>query len=219
MTSLVTGKLAVWRSRVEYQGIILGVICAAVTLLMLLGEKATTPTIQLRQAEDRLANLNQVLPQSLYDNDPLHDAFSIVDPRLSTEPVEVYPALRHGVLRAVAFQVVTIGYGGPITLMLGVDPGGALLGVRVLSHKETPGLADKIEIGKSPWITGFDGASLQNTGKAQWAVKKDGGKFDQFTGATITPRAMVRGVYAGLQFYARQADAIARAADKGGKPS
>jgi len=219
MSISMSERLSLWRGKVEFQGGILGVICAVVTLLMLVGESVTSPTIAQRQAEDRLANLNQVIPKSLYDNNPLHDAFSVVDKQFSAEPVEVYPAKSHGVLRAVAFQVTTIGYGGPILLIMGVDRAGNILGVRVLNHKETPGLADKIEIGKSNWITHFDGASLDNTTKAQWHVKKDGGKFDQFTGATITPRAMVRGIHSGLEFYARQAATIAARASHGGQPS
>lgn len=203
------GGLAVWRERVDYQGIILGLICAVVTVLLLLGDRGTHAMIAQRQMEDRLANLAQVMPPALYDNNPLQDAVLISDPALSSAPVEVYPAMRDGKLQGAAFQVTTIGYGGVITLLLGLDHNGNILGVRVLSHKETPGLADKIEIGKGKWILSFDGASLANTGKPQWAVKKDGGQFDQFAGATITPRAIVNGVYQGLEFYARHVEDIA----------
>ncbi len=203
------GVLAVWRERVDYQGIILGLICAVVTVLLLLGDRGTHAMIAQRQMEDRLANLAQVMPPERYDNNPLQDAVLLADPVLSSTPVEVYPAVRDGDLQGVAFQVTTIGYGGVITLLLGLDHNGNILGVRVLSHKETPGLADKIEIGKGKWILSFDGASLANTAKPQWAVKKDGGQFDQFAGATITPRAIVNGVYRGLEFYTRHVDDIA----------
>ena len=87
--------------------------------------------------------------------------------------------------------------------MMGMDKDGAVLGVRVVAHAETPGLGDKIERGKSDWILSFDGRSLSNTSSERWRVKKDGGDFDQFAGATITPRAVVHGVESGLKFFQR----------------
>src|SRR3990167_10546283 len=204
-------RLASLRARLDYQGLILGFLCAVVTTTLLLGDRGTRDLIGQRQMEDRLALLSQVLPPTLYDNNPLQDAVKISDAEISAQPVEVYPALRNGELQGAAFQLGTVGYGGVITLMLGVDHKGTILGVRVLSHKETPGLADKIELDKSDWILAFDGKSLANTGRPQWAVKKDGGEFDQFTGATITPRAIVNGVHKALEFYARHAAEIAAA--------
>ncbi len=206
-TTPSVSRLELWRGRVDYQGIILGVVCTLVTLLLLIGARMTAEAIALRLGEDRLANLNQVLPAQLYDNNPLEAAISVSDSNLAM-PTEVFVARQQGEFRGAAFQTSTQGYGGPIGLMIGVDADGNVLGVRVLSHKETPGLADKIEIGRSSWIESFNGHSLTNTTSRQWAVKKDGGDFDQFTGATITPRAMVKGVYEGLQFYARNQDAI-----------
>lgn len=201
-------RLSLWRDRVDFQGIVLGVICTIVTLLLLIGARMTADTIALRVAEDRLANLNQVLPASLYDNSPISDVLEVTDTRFSATPIQVYPARLHGEFTAAAFQVTTSGYGGPMTLMLALDAEGTILGVRVLSHRETPGLADKIEIGRSRWIESFNGLSLGNTATPRWAVKKDGGQFDQFTGATITPRAVVKGVYEGLQFFERQRNNI-----------
>lgn len=219
----LTDRLARLRARLDYQGIMLGVLCAVVTLTLLFGDLGTRDLISQRQMEDRLALLAQVLPPTLYDNNPLQDAVTIHDAEFYAQPVEVYPAVRNGELQGAAFQLGTVGYGGVITLMLGVDREGRVLGVRVLSHKETPGLADKIELGKSHWIKSFDGKSLSNTEQPQWAVKKDGGEFDQFTGATITPRAIVNGVHKALEFYARHAAEIAAAAQasasKKGNPS
>uniref|UniRef100_UPI003D0B26AC RnfABCDGE type electron transport complex subunit G n=1 Tax=Sedimenticola sp. TaxID=1940285 RepID=UPI003D0B26AC len=110
-----------------------------------------------------------------------------------------YRAHKDGKISAVAYEVSAIGYAGPVTSIMGVAADGSVLGVRVLAHAETPGLGDKIEANRSDWILAFSGHSLENTTETQWHVKKDGGEFDQFTGATITPRAVVKSVYSGLQ--------------------
>lgn len=190
-----------WRARVEYQGLSLAAICALVALLLLVGNRLTREPIDAALLEDRLAVLRQVLPAQLYDNNPLIDAFTLEDAELG--PVEIYPARKNGRLVAVAFQVSNIGYGGPILQLIALSSEGRILGVRVLSHKETPGLADKIEVSRSDWIRSFDGLSLASTPLAQWKVRKDGGQFDQFAGATITPRAVVRSVLQALQLQER----------------
>jgi electron transport complex protein RnfG len=101
------------------------------------------------------------------------------------------------------------GYGGAIRLLVGVDRNGVLTGVRMIPpHNETPGLGDAIDVRKSDWITRFTGRSLGNPVEARWAVKKDGGEFDAFTGATITPRAVVGAVFRSLQYVAREQDAL-----------
>ncbi len=196
-------RLARWRTRIEYQAASLGLVCALVALSLLLGHQATHEQIAHAELQDRMAVLRQVLPDALYDNSPLAEAETIDDAELGR--LQIYPARRNGQLSAIAFQVSPVGYGGPINLFIAIDTQGRILGVRVLSHKETPGLADKIEISRSDWIKDFDGLSLANTARAQWAVKKDGGQFDQFAGATITPRAIVKGVLQALDFHARQA--------------
>jgi len=205
-------RLQRWRSRVEYQGLSLAAICALVALSLLLGNQLTHEQIVAQQEADRLAVLRQVLPQRLYDNNPLADAFSVQDAELGA--VEVYPARKDGRLVAVAFQVGNIGYGGTILHLVALSSEGQILGVRVLSHKETPGLADKIEVSRSDWIKAFDGLSLANTPLAQWKVKKDGGQFDQFAGATITPRAVVKSVLQALQFQVRQAARLGATAEE-----
>jgi electron transport complex protein RnfG len=102
------------------------------------------------------------------------------------------------ILQAVAPE----GYGGSINLLVGIDSQGAITGVRVIPpHFETPGLGDAVEVQKSPWILSFNGKSLANTPESRWWVKKDGGEFDAFTGATITPRAVVDAVYKALQYF------------------
>ena len=198
--------LARWRGRIEYQGLSLAAVCALVALLLLVGDRLTHGEIAAQQLEDRLAVLRQVLPAGLYDNNPLSDAFTVEDRELGA--VEIYPARKDGRLVAVAFQVSNIGYGGPIVQLVALSSEGSILGVRVLAHKETPGLADRIEASRSDWIKSFDGLSLANTPLEQWKVKKDGGRFDQFAGATITPRAVVRSVLQALQFQVRQAERL-----------
>jgi electron transport complex protein RnfG len=105
-------------------------------------------------------------------------------------------------------MTVPDGYSGPIRLLVGVDGNGVLLGTRVIAHKETPGLGDKIEKEKSDWILGFKGKSLTDPKLDRWKVKKDGGDFDQFTGATVTPRAVVNGIRRVLLYFDQQKDAL-----------
>jgi electron transport complex protein RnfG len=194
--------LARWSSRISYQGLSLGIVCGASVLFLMMGDSATQKQISASKQQDQLAMLRQVLPDERYDNDPLGEAFRLQDERLGE--VQVYPASKSGVLSAVVFQISPIGWAGPVTLLVSVAESGEILGVRVLSHKETPGLADKIEVARSDWITRFDGLSLDNTPLQEWAVKKDGGRFDQFAGATITPRAIVRAVLRTLQLKQEQ---------------
>lgn len=148
---------------------------------------------------ERLALIKQfnvLIAKDQYDNDPLTDVQSFsAEAFQSKNKVTVYRA-KKGKQVVTAFFVLTSrkGYSGDIRLLVAVKPNLSLAGVRVLAHKETPGLGDKIEITKSDWIRAFDGKSLKNPPVDLWKVNKDGGKFDQFTGATITPRAIVNTV-------------------------
>jgi electron transport complex protein RnfG len=148
----------------------------------------------------------------MYDNNLLQDTKTIPSDtyNIAANETLVYLAKKSGKVTAVCFKLTAPdGYSGAINMIMGIDRDGAVLGVRVLSHKETPGLGDKIEVGKSNWILDFVGRSLENLNAAQWAVKKDGGVFDQFAGATITPRKSVQAIYRGLQlFKAHQAELI-----------
>ena len=197
-----------WRPQIGYQGISLAIICALMTLMMLVGDQMTSASIEVARKEEQLATLRQVIPADLFDNQPLDDAFTVEDEVLGK--VQVLPAKKNGQLTALAFQVSNIGYGGPINHLIALNTEGVILGVRVLTHKETPGLADKIEVSRSNWIKSFDGLSLANTPLEKWKVKKDGGMFDQFAGATITPRAVVKSVLQALQFHTRHIAAISR---------
>lgn len=186
-----------------YPGLLLAVAVLLSTSLLALGHLATKDAIAERQAEDLKASLGQVLPAALHDNDLLKAPLELPDTAGKT--LRIYRGEQQQAITAVAFGITAPdGYGGPIKMIMGVDHQGQVLGVRVLSHAETPGLGDKIEIAKSDWIRSFDGRSLLNLNDKGWAVKKDGGQFDQFTGATITPRAIINAVKAGLRQYHRQ---------------
>ena len=119
------------------------------------------------------------------------------------KPTHFYRARKAGVASGVALFADTTGYSGTIHLLLGIDANGTLTGVRVLSHTETPGLGDNIDLAKSNWVLNFNGKSLKQPDEKGWHVKKDGGEFDSFTGATITPRGVVKGVHEALMLFQR----------------
>lgn len=149
-----------------------------------------------------LRELSAVLPPDRYDNALASDTLTLDDRALGGAST-VYRARSGDEVVAAIFTVVAPdGYSGPIQLLVGVDRSGALTGVRATQHRETPGLGDKIDTRKDRWILGFEGRSLRDPERAQWAVKKDQGVFDQFTGATITPRAVVAAIASTLEFAA-----------------
>jgi electron transport complex protein RnfG len=151
-----------------------------------------------------LANLSALVPVNRYDNALTQDSIVISDPTFfgTQEPITVYRAYQNGQPVAIlATLIAPDGYSGPIKLLVGVYANGTLAGVRVLAHQETPGLGDAIETARSDWIHVFAGKSLTNPKLTNWAVKKDGGAFDQFTGATITPRAVVKAIRRFLVYF------------------
>ncbi len=184
-----------------------------VSIVLLLGVKyITDPIVAQAERQNLLDTLNQVMPSELYDNDPLADTRMIENPELlkilgSEEPVTVYRAREQGQAAGVVLtSIAPDGYSGNIYLLIGVLADGRVSGVRVLKHKETPGLGDKIELHKDKWILEFDGRNVRDDNDPRWAVKRDGGDFDQFTGATITPRAVVAAVKRTLIFVNEQKD-------------
>lgn len=154
----------------------------------------TKDQIAAAQQARLLRELQAVLPAERYDNDLALDTLTLDDPRLGGRST-VYRARLDGRPAASIFTVVAPdGYSGDIRLLVGVTPDGTVTGVRVTEHRETPGLGDKIELRKNDWILAFTGRSLGDPAAERWTVRKDGGAFDQFTGATITPRAVVAAV-------------------------
>lgn len=183
----------------------LSVFAAAGVFLVALTHAGTRERIQEVERQALLKSLGAVVDPSAYDNELTADVIDVRDPALlgTGLPVTVYRARRDG--RPVALVLTPVapdGYAGSIRLMVGVLADGRIGGVRVLSHRETPGLGDLVEERRSDWITRFTGRSLDDPKPEQWRVRRDGGVFDQFTGATITPRAVVRAVRNTLEYVA-----------------
>lgn len=150
-----------------------------------------------------LRTLETLVPADRFDNDLLRDTVTATDRSLGTDrPITVYRARKGGEpVAAVLAPIAPDGYSGAIELLVAIHTDGRLAGVRVLGHRETPGLGDPLDLDKSPWILGFDGRSLDHPPENRWKVERDGGDFDQFTGATVTPRAVVKAVYQTLVFF------------------
>ena len=164
------------------------------------------PRIEASRQAQRLAQLTAVLGNVAYDNDPLTDTLAVRDPELlGTDETLTAHRVRLGgrTLAVLLGAVAPDGYSGAIRLLIAIGADGRVLGVRVLEHRETPGLGDFIEARRSDWIHRFAGRSLADPPPAGWKVCKDGGEFDQFTGATVTPRAVVGAVRDALTYFER----------------
>ncbi|MBI5890141.1 MAG: electron transport complex subunit RsxG [Nitrosomonadales bacterium] len=171
----------------------------------------TRDAIKKSEDAEKLKLINQIVPPALFDNDIIRDTLSIpANELLGTEgDTLAYRARLKGEDSAVVLEsIAPDGYSGRIRLILAVRANGELGGVRVVTHKETPGLGDYIELTKSPWIKGFDGKSRAVYKDADWKVKKDGGQFDYMAGATITPRAVVKAVNKALIYFEQNRDKL-----------
>jgi len=189
----------VWMS-----GLSLGLVAIIGTALLTGVDQLTAKRIAAQERRVMLEQLGQIIPQSHYDNQLQDDWFSFRDelhfPR--DQAVTAYRARRQGQPVAVILRFAAVrGYNGNIHLLAGIKEDGSLAGVRVTSHRETPGLGDAIEAERSGWVLDFNGKSLHEPTTKGWAVRSDGGVFDQFTGATITPRAVVEAVRAALEYF------------------
>lgn len=184
-------------------GILLGLFGVLGAGLVALSYEGTAEQIAQNERDALLEQLEVLVPAATVDNDMLTDVVDVSAPEvMGAEHTRVHLA-RHGEtpVAAVFSPVITQGYSGPIRLIVAVRYDGSVAGVRVLSHRETPGLGDKIEIERTDWIKDFDNKSLLDPSAEQWHVRRDGGVFDQFTGATITPRAVVKGVKNTLEYF------------------
>jgi Na+-translocating ferredoxin:NAD+ oxidoreductase subunit G len=186
--------------------------CALIAIgaLTVVDYATQTPIARVR-AEMQRAALAEVLPPARYDNDPLKDSVLVLAPRWlgRDTPVRVWRG-RLGDQPSVLAMETTApeGYSGDIELLLGVDASATVIAARVTRHAETPGLGDPIERKRSDWIDSFNGRDLANTPQPRWTVRREGGDFDQFSGATITPRAVARGLGRTLAFLQRHGAAV-----------
>jgi len=183
--------------------LVLGLFAIATVGVVATLQQATGERIATAEREAQVRALSEILPPGSYDNHLLDNSIELHDPLLgSKSPQAAYIALKDGKPSAIILHATAPdGYSGAIQLLVGIQADGRLAGVRVLNHRETPGLGDKIDLAKSTWIRSFDGKSLQTPSAEGWAVKKDRGEFDQFAGATITPRAVVKAVHKALQYF------------------
>ncbi len=192
-------------------GVVLLVFASVGTAILAASFNATQPSIEYNEQQAKRALIGQVLPTTMYDNDLLGSARQLpADEMLGTRtPSSAWIARRQG--RATGLVVEAIasdGYSGEIALLIGINAEGEVTGVRVTTHKETPGLGDYIDIAKSLWITQFNGKSLSQPPESAWKVRQDGGYFNARAGATITPRAVVKAVRSALHYFVRHKAAL-----------
>jgi electron transport complex protein RnfG len=192
-------------------GLILAVLAAICTALVAITHSTTAPQIAANEQAYLEARLRPVLGGIEYDGKLSESTIVIPPPHElpGNTGVTVYRVYGDGRPIAALFVVTAMdGFSGAIRMLVGVDADGVLTGVRVLDHRETPGLGDLIEESKSDWILQFGGKSLNNPAREMWAIKRDGGTFDQFSGASITPRAVVGAVRDTLLYFEKHRDRV-----------
>lgn len=190
--------MTVWRSIIRGAGLMV-LFAFALTLIMACVFEVTHKLLKDNEEKEKLALLSEILPENSYDNNLLHSFIWLSEkesvPLGNRRPTQLYLAKKHDRIEAVIVEVTAKeGYGGEITLLLGIHRDGHVGAVRVLAHKETPGLGDYIEINKSRWILQFDGLAIPKP-DSFWQVKKHGGEFEYMNGATISARAVIKAVH------------------------
>ena len=200
------GKSSIWSS-----GIILAVLAAVCTFLVTSTHRLTAERIEKNREAFLESNLASVLGGLYYDSQLSKSAIEIAAAQdlPGNSPVTVYRVYSEDKPVAALFVVTARGgYSGPIRLLIGIEADGTLSAVRVLEHRETPGLGDLIESSKSDWLEQFPGKSLLTPDRAQWAIRRDGGEFDQLTGASITPRAVIKAIRETLIYFESHKDEV-----------
>lgn len=202
-------------SSMTKNGGILTAFALLTTGAVALTHSLTAQRISDQEKKQLAEQLQQVLDAHHYDNQLYKDCVIITDERLGPRPEQIiYRAYKSDKPYALVMRHVTpSGYSGDINLLTAIFANGEIAGVRVTKHEETPGLGDKVEVKKSDWITLFKGQTVLGEDDNRWAVKKDGGQFDQFTGATITPRAVVGSVKEAVLFAQAEFDNLFAAAN------
>ncbi|GLR30527.1 electron transport complex subunit RsxG [Shewanella decolorationis] len=185
-------------------GLLLALFALLCTGLVAVVNQQTFDEIKLQQQKELMGILHQLIPDDLHDNELTAQCTLLQNKEAlgTDDALPAYIATAAGKPVAIALEAIAPdGYNGNIKLIVGINTQGEVLGVRTLSHQETPGLGDKIELRKSDWVTKFVGKVLTSEDDKQWQVQKDGGDFDQFTGATITPRAYVKAVKRAVWYF------------------
>ncbi len=198
-------------SRVVKTGLTLAAVAAVCAGIVAGTYGFTAARIEANERAWVEARLAPALGDTEYDTGVMDSMLTLDVPHglPGDAPARVYRVYKGGEPAAVLFEVSAMdGYAGPIRLLVGVDTGGSITGVRVVEHNETPGLGDKIESRRSDWILQFAGRSLGDPPVASWAIRADGGDFDQLTGATVTPRAVVKAVRETLDYFEAERDAL-----------
>ncbi|MDQ7050456.1 MAG: electron transport complex subunit RsxG [Enterobacterales bacterium] len=195
-------KQLLW-GKINRNGLILALFAFLSTGLIAITHQLTKQKIALAVEHNMISQLSQIVPQGLYDNEVYQDCIKIRSLSLlgSNRFQKAYRLRKHR--KDVALLLTAVapdGYSGPIEFSMAISKTGQIMGLNIISHRETPGLGDKIERRKGNWLDQFNGLAIKNK-KQNWGVKKDGGQFDALTGATITPRAMVKAAYNALLFY------------------
>lgn len=189
------------------------VVAIALLLAAFVATLATVSRERTRRNEQAwiLQRLDVLVPPSMHDNDLLSDRIDVTSPDILGVPgaISIYRARKDGNPVASVFHTVAPdGYHGPIELLVAIAYDGSLLGVQVVRHKETTGLGDQFENRRADWLPAFRGKSLNDPPQQRWSVQKDGGDFDAFTGATITPRAIVKATRRALEYHASQRERV-----------
>ena len=197
-------------SSISRNSILLGLFAVLTTCIIagtFLGTRERIAEEQRKAAERALL---EIVPVERHNNSMLDDTAVIAEGTLGAgADKQAFIARQDGLPVAVILPVTAPdGYSGDIDIIVGINMDGSIAGVRALTHKETPGLGDKVDLKKSDWVLGFNGKSLINPTPERWGVKKDKGDFDQFTGATITPRAVTAAVKRALKYYAENRAAL-----------
>ena len=210
---------AAWHS-----GLTLAVLAAICTALVTVTWKLTAPRIEANEKAWLEQSLRPALANIFYDNELAESTLVVAAPHElpGNEDAVIYRLYAEDAPVAAAFVVsARDGYSGPIRLLIGIEHSGVVTGVRVLEHRETPGLGDRIEASKSDWLQQLADASLDNPPRNRWAIRRDGGDFDQLTGASVTPRAVIRAVKETLLYFEANRDSIFEARgtdDDAGEP-
>ncbi len=196
----------IWKS-----GVTLAIIASLCTALVAITWQLTAERIEANKTAWLERSLLPALSGLFFDSSLTESMITIPQPHeLPGNDDAIVYRVYAGDKPVAALFVVTArdGYAGPIRLLIGVTIQGEVTGLRVLEHRETPGLGDRIEAVKSDWVLQFSGHSLQNPELAGWAIKTDGGEFDQLTGASVTPRAIIKAIRETLLYFSANQDII-----------